>query len=74
MSNTVRSMLPSRACVRPPPPATTTNRWLVLAVILAAECMDVLDNTIVNVAISVDPELSLGRALRRSSGSSPAMR
>jgi EmrB/QacA subfamily drug resistance transporter len=30
--------------------ATTTNRWLILAVILAAECMDLLDGTIVNVA------------------------
>jgi EmrB/QacA subfamily drug resistance transporter len=30
--------------------ATDTNRWLVLAVILAAECMDLLDGTIVNVA------------------------
>src|SRR5215207_5695020 len=28
----------------------TTNRWLILAVILAAECMDLLDGTIVNVA------------------------
>ena len=27
-----------------------TNRWLALAVILAAECMDLLDGTIVNVA------------------------
>jgi len=26
------------------------NRWLILAVILAAECMDLLDGTIVNVA------------------------
>jgi MFS family permease len=49
MSNTVPTS--AVASVRAPAaPATTTNRWLVLAVILAAECMDLLDGTIVNVA------------------------
>jgi EmrB/QacA subfamily drug resistance transporter len=38
------------------PYATTTdsllyrNRWLILAVVLAAECMDLIDSTVVNVA------------------------
>jgi EmrB/QacA subfamily drug resistance transporter len=49
MSNTV---LQERAetVSAPAAPAATTNRWLILAVILAAECMDLLDGTIVNVA------------------------
>jgi MFS family permease len=47
MSNTVLS--PPIAADRTSARATT-NRWLVLAVILAAECMDLLDGTIVNVA------------------------
>jgi EmrB/QacA subfamily drug resistance transporter len=37
----------------PPPafrPASHPRRWLILALILAAECMDLLDGTIVNVA------------------------
>jgi EmrB/QacA subfamily drug resistance transporter len=48
MSNTV---LQPRADAPPAPPTpAASNRWLVLAVILAAECMDLLDGTIVNVA------------------------
>jgi EmrB/QacA subfamily drug resistance transporter len=35
------------AASRPP---TVRNPWLVLAVVLAAECMDLLDGTVVNVA------------------------
>lgn len=38
---------------RPPGPAAAPdvrNPWLVLAVVLAAECMDLLDGTVVNVA------------------------
>jgi len=45
-----------------PPVPAPTNRWLVLAVILAAECMDLLDGTIVNVAspsIRAEPGASL---------------
>jgi EmrB/QacA subfamily drug resistance transporter len=37
----------------PPPafrPASHPRRWLILALVLAAECMDLLDGTIVNVA------------------------
>jgi EmrB/QacA subfamily drug resistance transporter len=30
--------------------STYRNRWLILAVVLAAECMDLIDSTIVNVA------------------------
>ena len=26
------------------------HRWLILAVVLAAECMDLIDSTVVNVA------------------------
>jgi len=39
--------------VRTPSPAETAvyrNRWLILAVVLAAECMDLVDSTVVNVA------------------------
>jgi EmrB/QacA subfamily drug resistance transporter len=48
MSNSV----PTSAVASAPTTAApaTTNRWLILAVILAAECMDLLDGTIVNVA------------------------
>jgi MFS family permease len=31
-------------------PASHPRRWLILALVLAAECMDLLDGTIVNVA------------------------
>ena len=48
MSNTVLLHLPHAA--ETSPALVNTNRWLVLAVILAAECMDLLDGTIVNVA------------------------
>jgi EmrB/QacA subfamily drug resistance transporter len=34
----------------PPSPALNPKRWLILFVILAAECMDLLDGTVVNVA------------------------
>jgi EmrB/QacA subfamily drug resistance transporter len=45
------SVLPSGVATEQAPPVPApTNRWLVLAVILAAECMDLLDGTIVNVA------------------------
>ena len=59
MSNTVLS--PPVAAVRTPARATT-NRWLILAVILAAECMDLLDGTIVNVA-SPSIRAALGTSL-----------
>ncbi|HXD68184.1 MAG TPA: MFS transporter [Solirubrobacteraceae bacterium] len=32
------------------PPASHPRRWLILGLVLAAECMDLLDGTIVNVA------------------------
>ncbi|HEX5145605.1 MAG TPA: MFS transporter, partial [Conexibacter sp.] len=33
-----------------PPGAGHPRRWLILAVVLVVECMDLLDGTIVNVA------------------------
>ena len=32
------------------PPTSHPRRWLILGLVLAAECMDLLDGTIVNVA------------------------
>ena len=34
----------------PTPPVAHPKRWLILALVLAVECMDLLDGTIVNVA------------------------
>jgi len=44
MTNTVLNTVPQRAAPGHP------KRWLILALILAVECMDLLDGTIVNVA------------------------
>lgn len=44
MTNTVRD---SAAAADPP---FYRTRWLILAVVLAAECMDLIDSTVVNVA------------------------
>ena len=35
---------------RPPTPIANPKRWAILALVLAVECMDLLDGTIVNVA------------------------
>ena len=63
----------------PPPaaddakPAGHPKRWLILAVVLAAECMDLLDGTIVNVAAPAIRATS-ARARPGCSGSSAATR
>jgi EmrB/QacA subfamily drug resistance transporter len=44
MTNTVLNIVPEREALGHP------RRWLILALILAVECMDLLDGTIVNVA------------------------
>ena len=44
MTNTVLNTVPQRTALGHP------KRWLILALILAVECMDLLDGTIVNVA------------------------
>jgi EmrB/QacA subfamily drug resistance transporter len=43
MTNAVRIQSPTEAAVY-------RHRWLILAVVLAAECMDLIDSTVVNVA------------------------
>ena len=44
-------MIPDAAAASPPTrPASHPRRWLILALVLVAECMDLLDGTIVNVA------------------------
>jgi len=45
MTNTVRAEIAS-----PTDTLLYRNRWLILAVVLAAECMDLIDSTVVNVA------------------------
>jgi EmrB/QacA subfamily drug resistance transporter len=48
---------PTKACVSHP------RRWTILALVLAAECMDLLDGTIVNVAApTIHDELHAGTA------------
>ena len=45
----------------PTPPVTHPKRWLILALVLAVECMDLLDGTIVNVAApTIRAELGSG--------------
>src|SRR5215208_7267208 len=44
MTNTVQNTVPKPIVLGHP------NRWSILALILAVECMDLLDGTIVNVA------------------------
>jgi EmrB/QacA subfamily drug resistance transporter len=46
MTNTVRGDAPDAATQS----LLYRNRWLILAVVLAAECMDLIDSTVVNVA------------------------
>jgi EmrB/QacA subfamily drug resistance transporter len=41
---------PTPASPPAPRPASHPRKWLILALVLAAECMDLLDGTIVNVA------------------------
>jgi len=56
MTNTVLNTVPQRTELGHP------KRWLILALILAVECMDLLDGTIVNVAapsIRADLDASL---------------
>src|SRR5690348_5858219 len=59
------------ALASPPPPTTTTatdapaghaRRWAILALVLAVECMDLIDGTIVNVA-APSIRLDLGSSL-----------
>src|ERR1700689_5304439 len=45
MTNTVRS--PTKPDLKS---VFYRHRWLILAVVLAAECMDLIDSTVVNVA------------------------
>src|SRR4051812_28577920 len=43
------------------PPVAHQKRWLILALVLAVECMDLLDGTIVNVAApTIRAELGTG--------------
>ena len=49
------------------------RRWAILALVLAAECMDLLDGTIVNVAAPT-VRASCTPARRHCSGSSAATR
>jgi EmrB/QacA subfamily drug resistance transporter len=43
MTNAVRTLFPTET-------ATYRHRWWILAVVLAAECMDLIDSSVVNVA------------------------
>ena len=57
----------------PDEPPAYRWRWLVLAVILVAEVMDLLDSTVVNVA-APSIRADLGGSTPPSSGSPPATR